>query len=192
MNDPSCSKVNHEGYVLAFLAEIHLVDGNVSNFLKVKRFVFSAQMCLVNPFDSIPAQPCKFRRILNGHNAAQINNESFQRSGVVLFRVGKSKTRLFDGAAILALKPGNLNNQFDLSATDGKCLEDPLLLAKSDDIAGFTMRTFQIIRVNTTMEDGLAAKKIGFSVLHSKDSKRMIQNTVGHGFISLCGFIFST
>ncbi len=162
MNDPSCSKIKHEGYVLAFLAEIHLIDGNVSNFLKVKRFVFSAQVCLVNLFDSIPTQPCQFCYILDGHDAAQINNESFQRSGVVLFRIGKSKTRLFDGAAILALKPGDLNNQLDLSTADRKCLEGPLLLAEPDDIAGFTMRTFQIIRMNTAMEDCLAAKKSVF------------------------------
>jgi hypothetical protein len=74
----------------------------------------------------------------------------------VLFRIGKSKTRLFDGSAILALKPGNLNNQFDLSTTDRKCLEEPLFLAELDNVMGFTMRTFQIIRVNASMEDCLA------------------------------------
>jgi len=57
----------------------------------------------------------------------------------VLFRIGKSKTRLFDGSAILALKPGNLNNQFNLSTTDRKCPEDSLLLAELDNIMGFTM-----------------------------------------------------
>ena len=77
----------------------------------------------------------------------------------MLFRIGKSKTRLFDGSTILALKPGNVNHQLDLSTADGKCLESPLLLAESDDIAGFTVRTFQIIRMNTAIEDGLAAKK---------------------------------
>jgi len=80
----------------------------------------------------------------------------------VLFRIGKSKTRLFDGSAILALKPGNLNNQFDLSTADRKCLEDPLLLAELDNVMGFTMRTFQIIRVNASMEDCLAVKKVVF------------------------------
>ncbi len=162
MNDPSCSKIKHEGYVLAFLPEIHLIDGNVSNFLKVKRFVFSAKVCFVNLFDSIPTQPCQFRRILNGHNATKINNESLQRSGVMLFRIGKSETRLFDGTAILALKPGNLNNQFDLSTADRQCLEDPLLLAELDNGTGLTTRTFQIIRVDTAMEDCLAAKKSVF------------------------------
>ena len=77
----------------------------------------------------------------------------------MFFRIGKSKTRLFDSSAILALKTGNLNNQFDLSTADRKCLEDPLLLAELDDIAGFTMRTFQIIRMNAAMEDCLAVKK---------------------------------
>jgi hypothetical protein len=57
----------------------------------------------------------------------------------VLFRIGKSKTRLFDGSAILALKPGNLNNQFDLSTADRKCLEDPLFLAELDGVTRFTV-----------------------------------------------------
>jgi len=57
----------------------------------------------------------------------------------VLFRIGKSKTRLFDGSAILALKPGNLNKQFDLSTADRKRLENPLLLPELDDITGFTV-----------------------------------------------------
>ena len=80
----------------------------------------------------------------------------------MLFRIGKFKTRLFDGSTILALKPGNLNDQFDLSTADGKCLEDPLLLTELDDIAGFTVRTFQIIRMNAAMEDCLAVKKTVF------------------------------
>ena len=80
----------------------------------------------------------------------------------MLFRIGKSKARLFDGSAILALKPGNLNNQFDLSTADRKCPEDPLLLAELDNVMGFTMRTFQIIRVNASMEDCLAVKKVIF------------------------------
>jgi hypothetical protein len=70
--------------------------------------------------------------------------------------------RLFDGSAILALKPGNLNNQFDLSTADRKCLEDPLFLAKLDNVTGLTMRTLQIIRVNAAMKDGLAVKKSVF------------------------------
>ena len=40
MNDPSGSKINNNGDVLAFLAEINLINGNVTDFLKVKRFVF--------------------------------------------------------------------------------------------------------------------------------------------------------
>ncbi len=77
----------------------------------------------------------------------------------MLFRIGKSKARLFDGSTILALKPGNLNNQFDLSTADRKCLEDSLLLAELDNVMGFTMRTFQILRTNAAVEDCLAAKK---------------------------------
>jgi hypothetical protein len=57
----------------------------------------------------------------------------------VLFRIGKLKTRLFDSSAILALKPGNLNKQFDLSAANRKCLESPLLLAELDDVTGFAV-----------------------------------------------------
>jgi hypothetical protein len=159
MNNPSCSKIKHEGYVLAFLAEIHLVDGNVSNFLKVKRFVFSAQVCLVNLFDSIPAQPCQFRCILDGHDAAQINNESFQRSGVVLFRVGKSKRRLFDGAAVFALKPGNFNDKFNFLIADGQCFESAYDLAGPNDIARFTVGTLEIVVMDRTAENGPAVKK---------------------------------
>jgi|TARA_B100001971_G_C17978267_1_gene425959 hypothetical protein len=57
----------------------------------------------------------------------------------MFFRVGKFKTRLFDGSAILAPKPGNLNNQFDLSTADRKRLENPLLLPELDNVTGFTM-----------------------------------------------------
>ena len=53
---------------------------------------------------------------------------SSQCSHVMIFRIGKSKTRLFDCSAIIALKPGNSNNQLDLSTADRKCLENPLLL----------------------------------------------------------------
>ena len=35
-------------------------------------------------------------------------------------------------------------------------------------------------------------QKNSFSVLHSMNSKGMIQNTVEHDFISLCGLFFST
>jgi hypothetical protein len=103
--------------------------------------------------------------------------ESFQRSGVVLFRIGKSKTRLFDGSAILALKPGNLNNQFDLSTADRKCLEGLLLLAEPDDIAGFTMRTFQIIRIDIAMEDCLSAKRSVFLYCMKKFLKNHLTGT---------------
>ena len=80
----------------------------------------------------------------------------------MFFRIGKSKTRLFDGSAILALKPGNLNNQFDLSTADRKCLKNPLFLPELDDVTGFALRTLQIIRVNAAIKDGLAIKKTVF------------------------------
>ena len=41
MKDPSSSKIQNNGDVLAFLAEIDLVDGQIADFLKVKRFIFS-------------------------------------------------------------------------------------------------------------------------------------------------------
>ena len=80
----------------------------------------------------------------------------------MLFWIGKSQERLFDSSAILTLKPGNLNNQFDLSTADRKCLKNPMFLAELDDVAGFTVRTFQIIRVNAAMNNCLAAKKSVF------------------------------
>ncbi len=67
--------------------------------------------------------------------------------------------RLFDGAAILAPKPGNLNNQFDLSTADRECFESACNLAKPGDTARFTVRTLENIAVNRAMENGLAFKK---------------------------------
>jgi hypothetical protein len=52
----------------------------------------------------------------------------------MFFRISKSKARLFDGLALLALKPGNLNNQFDLSTANRKCLKNPLLLPELNDV----------------------------------------------------------
>ena len=40
MYDPSGSQIKNDGYVLAFLAEIDLVDGQIADFLKVKRLIF--------------------------------------------------------------------------------------------------------------------------------------------------------
>ena len=67
--------------------------------------------------------------------------------------------RLFDGSAILAPKPGNLNNQFDLSTADRECFESACNLAKPGDTARFTVRTLENIAVNRAMENGLAFKK---------------------------------
>ena len=77
----------------------------------------------------------------------------------MFFRVGKFKMRLFDGSAILAPKPGNLNNQFALSTADRECFESACNLAKLDDTARFTIRTFEIIAVDRAMKNGLAFKK---------------------------------
>ena len=54
MNDPPCSQIEHQGNVLAFLAEIHLIDSDMTNFLEVERFVFPAQMLFVNLLDRVP------------------------------------------------------------------------------------------------------------------------------------------
>ena len=77
----------------------------------------------------------------------------------MFFRVGKFKMRLFDGSAILAPKPGNLNNQFDLSTADRECFESACNLANPGDAARFTVRTLENIAVNRAMENGLAFKK---------------------------------
>ena len=42
MNDPSGLKIKNDGDILAFLAEIDLINGNMTDFLEVKRFLFTA------------------------------------------------------------------------------------------------------------------------------------------------------
>ena len=67
--------------------------------------------------------------------------------------------RLFDGSAILTPKPGDFNNQFDLSTANRKCFESACDLAKPSDTARFTVRTLDNIAVYRAMENGLAFKK---------------------------------
>ena len=80
----------------------------------------------------------------------------------MLFRVGKSKTRLFDGPAFFAVKPGDSDNQFNLSVSSRQHLERAIMSAKPDDIAGFAVGALQIVGVNRAVVNGLAVKKTTF------------------------------
>ena len=95
----------------------------------------------MNFFDGIPPQACQFRDILDRCNPAKINDKAFQRSGVMLFRVREGKVGLPDGSAVVAVEPRDIDNQFDLATTDWKHLEDPRLVAESDDTARLAVRT---------------------------------------------------
>ena len=77
----------------------------------------------------------------------------------MLFRIGKSRTRLFDGAAILALKPGDFNDKFNFLIADGQCFESAYDLAGPNDIARFTVGTLEIVVMDRTAENGPAVKK---------------------------------
>ena len=96
-------------------------------------------MSFMNLLNGIPTQTRQLCYISNGSDTAEFYDKTFQRSCVMFFGIDKTEARLFDGSAILALKPGNLNKQFDLSTADRKRLENPLLLPELDDITGFTV-----------------------------------------------------
>ena len=80
----------------------------------------------------------------------------------MLFRVGKSKTRLFDGPAVFAVKPGDPDNQFNLSVYNRQNLECAVVSAKPDDIAGFAVGALQVVGVNRAVVNGLSVKKSTF------------------------------
>lgn len=77
----------------------------------------------------------------------------------MLFRVGEIKARLLDCSTTFALKPRNLDNQFNLSVTDRKHFECSFSLAKLYDIAGFAVRAPDIVAVHVSLNNGLAAQK---------------------------------
>ena len=116
----------------------------------------------MNLFNSVPTQACQRGDILNRGNVAQVNNKAFQGTRVMLFGVGKVKPRLLDGSAVFAVKPWDFDDQLNLSAPNRRHLERTFVSAKPDDIAGFAVRTLQIIGVNRAVKDGLAVKKSVF------------------------------
>ena len=116
----------------------------------------------MNLLDGIPTQARQFCYIGNGSDTADICDKAFQRSGVVFFRISKSKVRLLDNTAGFALKPGNLYYKLNFSVADWRHFESARKLAEPDDIAGLTVRTLQIFGMNRAMEDGLAIKKTTF------------------------------
>jgi hypothetical protein len=76
----------------------------------------------------------------------------------MLFRVRKCKVGLPDGSAIFAVETRDIHNKLDLAATDRKHLEDPRLVAESDDSARSTVRALQRVRMNISIEDRLVQK----------------------------------
>jgi hypothetical protein len=80
----------------------------------------------------------------------------------MLFRVGKSKLRLLDSPTVFTLNTRDFNDQFRLFVSDRKRLERAEQAAKTDDIAGFTVRTLQVVGVEKTMKNSFAVKKTVF------------------------------
>ena len=113
----------------------------------------------MNFLDSIPAKPGQFRDIFNGSNTAKVNDESFQRSRIMLFRVGKHQTRLLDGSAFFTLKSWNANRKFYFVVADRQCFESPFNLSKTDNITRFTVWALETVVMNRAVENGLAVKK---------------------------------
>ena len=87
-----------------------------------------------------------------------VNDEVFQGSSVMLFGLCKGQVRLADGAARMAVKPGNIDDQLDLATSDWKHLESPRLVAESDDTVRSATRTLQCVRMNIAVEDRLVQK----------------------------------
>ena len=116
----------------------------------------------MNILYSIPTQARQLCYIGNGSDTAEICDKTFQRSGVVFFRISKSKARLLDNTTAFALKPGNLYYKLNFPFADRKHFESARKLAESCDITGFTVLTLQIVGMNRTMEDGLTFKKTTF------------------------------
>ena len=91
-------------------------------------------MTLVDIFDCIPTQTGQLRYILNAGYLTQIYGKSFQRSGVVLLRLGKAKTRLLDGPAVGATNSRNPYDQFHRAFSRREHLESAMLLPEPCDL----------------------------------------------------------
>lgn len=162
MKNSSRSKIKDQRYELAFLAEIDFINRNMANFFEIEGLGFATQVFLMNLLDGIPTEARQRSDILNRGHPAQIDHKAFQRAGVVFFRVGKGKVRLFDSTAFFALKSGNLYEKFDFLMADRRHLERAEKVAESDDIAGFTVGALQIVGMNSAMKDRLGAQKTAF------------------------------
>ena len=115
-------------------------------------------MALMNRFDRIPSQTGQFSDVLDGRNPTKIKDKAFQRSGVMLFRLCKSQVGLPDTAAIVAIKPWDMDHQVDLAMPDWKHFENPGFLTEPDDTAGSATRTLQGVWMNIAIEDCLVQK----------------------------------
>ena len=82
----------------------------------------------------------------------------FLRPLLTCFRAIEAKKN----QAVFAVKPGDFDDQLNLSVPNRQHLERTFVSAKPDDIAGFAVRTLQIIGVNRAVKDGLAVKKSVF------------------------------
>jgi len=77
----------------------------------------------------------------------------------MFFRIGKTEARLFYSTAFFALKPGDFNDNLNFPITNRQCFESACNLPKPNDIARFTVRTLEIIAVDSAVKNGFAAKK---------------------------------
>ncbi len=116
-------------------------------------------MPLMDIFDCVPAKSGQLCYISDSSNLAQVNNESFQRACVMLFRIGKTEARLFYSTAFFALKPANFNDQFDLLVAYRQHFKGAYNPTEPDYIMRFTIWTPEVIAVNRPVEDGLTFKK---------------------------------
>ena len=66
------------------------------------------------------------------------------------------------GPAVFAVKPGDSDNQFDLSISNRQHLERAVMSTKPDNIDGFAVGTLQVVGVNRAVVNGLCVKKVTF------------------------------
>jgi hypothetical protein len=90
---------------------------------------------------------------------AQIDDEAFQGTTVMLFRLGKNQVGLPEGPTAFALEARNRDDQFDLSRSYRQQLETTLLVPESDHMAGLTDATLQLVGMQGPVKDGLAPNK---------------------------------
>ena len=80
----------------------------------------------------------------------------------MLLRISKTQMKLFDHAAVFAIKPGDFDDQFNLSVPNRQRLEYAFLPAEPDHVMRLAVGTFEVIGVNRPVKERLAVKKSVF------------------------------